>query len=487
MFRTAACLLLLLIPSMYGNTQAVAINSDGTDPHASALLDLKSNSKGILIPRMTTAERKSITDPAKGLLVFDTNRSDFLFWDGNEWKAIGGKQDGLTQNFTPPEMSNGSRLGREAVIKGDFAAVSARMPDNKKVVLIYRKTFGGNWALDTTLAPPSTSSVTEEFGHALDMDGDYLVVGDYRKKGADGVERGAVYVYRKGGTQWNLESVIERTSGAGLDAFGWDVAISTSAPQGPTIAVGIPRSDGSYGLNMSGMVQLYKKGATAWEVATTISKAGFVQSGQVGYSVDIEGNLLAIGSPFREGSQGALYLYRYNNTVNYWQEEFHTFNFPDKALGGYDVSISGGRVACGVPSSSVEQGEVRIFHISGPNWNSEVIRSPYAIYEGGYARFGAAVSLDGENLMVGAPGIVQIPGGEIGGNQPGKAVLFRLRYGASGIDHSLRTVWRSPFFRSSDGFGFRVGVSGSGFLFTHPGFSSVSYNAIGNVQFGTVE
>jgi len=49
----------------------VAINSDGTSPNASAMLDVKSTTKGLLIPRMTTGQRNSIASPATGLLVYD--------------------------------------------------------------------------------------------------------------------------------------------------------------------------------------------------------------------------------------------------------------------------------------------------------------------------------------------------------------------------------------------------------------------------------
>ena len=40
--------------------QSVAINTDGTIADNSALLDIKSNSKGILIPRLTTAQKTAI-------------------------------------------------------------------------------------------------------------------------------------------------------------------------------------------------------------------------------------------------------------------------------------------------------------------------------------------------------------------------------------------------------------------------------------------
>lgn len=68
--------------------QNVAINNTNANPHASAILDMSSQSKGVLIPRMTTAECESIPSPATGLLVYDTSKKSFMFFDGVSWKAI---------------------------------------------------------------------------------------------------------------------------------------------------------------------------------------------------------------------------------------------------------------------------------------------------------------------------------------------------------------------------------------------------------------
>jgi len=73
----------------------VAINNTGADPDASAMLDIQSNSKGILIPRMTAAERDNIAggSPPVGLLVFVTDDNQFYYYDGTQWLPFG-KNDG---------------------------------------------------------------------------------------------------------------------------------------------------------------------------------------------------------------------------------------------------------------------------------------------------------------------------------------------------------------------------------------------------------
>jgi hypothetical protein len=68
--------------------QNVGINADGSTPDASAMLDIKSTTKGLLIPRMTTAERTAITSPATGLLVYDNTLSLYYSYNGTAWVAL---------------------------------------------------------------------------------------------------------------------------------------------------------------------------------------------------------------------------------------------------------------------------------------------------------------------------------------------------------------------------------------------------------------
>ncbi len=59
----------------------VAINTDGSSADGTAILDVKSTSQGLLIPRMSSADRTGITTPANGLLVFDTDTKSVWFYE----------------------------------------------------------------------------------------------------------------------------------------------------------------------------------------------------------------------------------------------------------------------------------------------------------------------------------------------------------------------------------------------------------------------
>jgi uncharacterized protein (TIGR02145 family) len=67
----------------------VGINTDNSNPDSSAMLDVKSATKGVLIPRMTSAERSNILDPATGLLVYQTNETaGFYYFTGTAWQYL---------------------------------------------------------------------------------------------------------------------------------------------------------------------------------------------------------------------------------------------------------------------------------------------------------------------------------------------------------------------------------------------------------------
>lgn len=86
------CLLCLVFVNMVAGlyAQSVAINTDGSNADASAILDVKSTDKGVLIPRLTAVQRMAIANPAKGLLVFQTEPVPaFCYYNGMAWINLG--------------------------------------------------------------------------------------------------------------------------------------------------------------------------------------------------------------------------------------------------------------------------------------------------------------------------------------------------------------------------------------------------------------
>ncbi len=114
-----------------------------TSPLASAALEMKSTSKGLLIPRMTKAQRDAVlvSTTAKGLLIYQTNSTPgFYYYNGSAWKAVSSLSGANTSlsNLTAtsvnqsliPSSNNAVDIGssvkswRNAYLAGTLTAMS---------------------------------------------------------------------------------------------------------------------------------------------------------------------------------------------------------------------------------------------------------------------------------------------------------------------------------------------------------------------------
>lgn len=100
-------LLALLCAPLFSFSQ-LAINTTGSEATASAMLEVQSNDKGILIPKMVIS---SITDntspvnlPADGLLIFNTGGSGvaagFYYWSNSRWNLMTNDLTSITSTQT---------------------------------------------------------------------------------------------------------------------------------------------------------------------------------------------------------------------------------------------------------------------------------------------------------------------------------------------------------------------------------------------------
>ena len=84
--------ILVLIFSFFLLSQSSFAQNVGigtTTPDASAMLDVSASDKGLLVPRMASTERNSISNPATGLLVYQNDSpSGFYLFDGSNWKKL---------------------------------------------------------------------------------------------------------------------------------------------------------------------------------------------------------------------------------------------------------------------------------------------------------------------------------------------------------------------------------------------------------------
>ncbi len=74
----------ILLLSFSAMAQNYAISNDGSEPDPSAMLDIKSENSGLLIPGVLFANTP--INPASGLLIYQTdNVPGFYYFNGGEW------------------------------------------------------------------------------------------------------------------------------------------------------------------------------------------------------------------------------------------------------------------------------------------------------------------------------------------------------------------------------------------------------------------
>ncbi len=91
------------------SAQSIVINDDGASGDDSAILELQSSDKGFLAPRMTTSQRISISTPATGLLVYDTDLSGYFQFDGTVWNAYHQTATGTNSGDVPTNPNEGDK------------------------------------------------------------------------------------------------------------------------------------------------------------------------------------------------------------------------------------------------------------------------------------------------------------------------------------------------------------------------------------------
>jgi len=184
----------------------------------------------------------------------------------------------------------------------------------ESVSVTINDTSTGKYQLAYTLDNPNAydTSASDRFGHAVDIHGNYAIIGAYFEGDADGGRSGKAYVFNV--TTGSLVATLDNPNAYGTgasDQFGWDVAISSSYA-----VVGAPGEDDTDGSNQG---KAYVYATSDWSLDATLDNPNGYNtpsSDQFGYRVAAEGNYVWVSAPSEDdagGNQsGKVYVYRTN-------------------------------------------------------------------------------------------------------------------------------------------------------------------------------
>ena len=133
---------LLLI--VVGATAQIAINTDGSAAHSSAILDVSSTTKGMFVPRMARVQIEALANPANGLMVFDTDDGKFYIYITA--KGVWRELEYATGTVTPPGAFTMSCS--TLAVHGDYTS-GVTLDASNNVTLDVDVTVTGDWSITT--------------------------------------------------------------------------------------------------------------------------------------------------------------------------------------------------------------------------------------------------------------------------------------------------------------------------------------------------
>ena len=271
------------------------------------------------------------------------------------------------------------------------------------------------------------------FGQAASIDGDVAVVGAPYDDG-EGTDAGAAYVFRRSGGRWLQAAKLTAPSPRPFDRFGFSVAVS-----GSTVVVGADRRD------HTGAAFVYREAGT---LEATLRPRDLAEKDGLGISVAADGDAVLVGAPGKD----AAYLFR--RSVGRWREEAKLSDpSPSEHSGfGHSVALSGDTALIGAITSSdleVMGGRAYLFRRGGSGWELEARLAPPEPRP--LQKFGAAVALDGDFALVGAPRAVL-------GDKTRAGAVYLFRRNGSGWETAAALTGSPP--RNDEEFGRTVSLAG---------------------------
>ncbi|MEZ6016722.1 MAG: hypothetical protein R3F49_16510 [Planctomycetota bacterium] len=295
----------------------------------------------------------------------------------------------------------------------------------------------GQWSSGERLAPLAPRAL-ERFGTSVAIEGDRAVVGAPGPPSAAGLA-GRVLVFERSAAGWREVAELTPQDGVPDDRFGLSVALA-----GDRIVVGAPNAGLGSDLHR-GAAYVFARGGSGWAQVARLAQETPESYDAFGTAVALAGGRAVVRCPEDRHTpserRGAAYVFE--DIGGAWARTARlTGDAPHTTL-GRAVALSGDTIVAGAPFGTVGfggpyPGGAYVWELIGGAW----IRAAYLHPTPGNDRFGDAVALDGDDLVVAAPTALAAP---FGG---GRVHLYRR--GANGWDEvSERTAYDADHFGNS--------------------------------------
>lgn len=345
-------------------------------------------------------------------------------------KADGSSE--LIQKLVAPDRKAVGVFGDQVAMNGEWAMVSSYFAPvdtvpgitNVGIVVIYHLSQSGMWEYHSTLLAPNPAALGQ-FGVALALSGNYLLVGADREKRDENdaneiSDAGAAYIFEyQPTTGWVFKQKLAASDRLQDGYFGQAVALD-----GDRAVIGSPVYDvpnGGFDMFAAGQVYVFERdpATDVWEEVAILIDQTLDFYGYFGRYLAIAGDYLMVGKP-GEGHltigetvtrAGAVEVYHRKNSGQWvFHQELLASNYNRDSQFGH-VTMQGGIAligavqedfAIGNQDSLNKPGAVYTFELQA-NGNWQQIHKFTAPNRNKFDGFGYTIALNGREAAVGVP------------------------------------------------------------------------------------
>lgn len=363
---------------------------------------------------------------------------------------------GQVKKLTVPTAPSSASFGHSLSISGDTVVVSTSASAH-----VYSRNQGGSdaWGLVTVLDPVDDPL---GFGSSVAISADLIAVGAMWANVGSNSHQGAAYLFQRnlgGADHWGQALKLVHAGAAAEDRFGSDMALA-----GDRLVVGALGVDVD-GTTDTGAAFVFTRAGGRW-IQAVQRNAGASADGVFGWQVALSGDVLVVGDDLATvggyAQQGAAYVFARNQTgAERWGLVKKLVSFDGAASDrfGDAVAVDGDLVVVGAPlaefAAQTDRGAAYVFRRNQggmDNWGlvTKLLAPDGAVED----HFGSAVSVSNDIILVGAPWA-----NISGRNNQGAAYLYYRNQGGAQAWGLVKKIVAADG-AAVDWFGYSVAVDG---------------------------
>lgn len=314
--------------------------------------------------------------------------------EGDAWVALGELHawDRTEPGQTDQHFGSALALSEDTLIVGAPGADDPEAGVDTGAVYVFQRR-DGVWKQDEILVA-SQPAPDAGFGDALALNGDVLAV-------SGGYSGHAVYVFERQGEVWLETGHVTDESLGERDRYGFRLAVD-----GDRLATSVMLYDPELERYVSSAVQVYERQGGGWAREADIT-ADDPPPRFLGSSLDLEGDILVVGVGGDEAGYASGSVHIYQHGLSGWtlQERLVAGDGTFSAGFGSSVDLEGDLLAVGAggdPSRGLWTGSAYLFRREGTAWVDVLKLWPDDVdYVGGF--FGADIRIFEDTVAVAAP------------------------------------------------------------------------------------